>query len=117
MLFVVCMTIQKVVKSFSIKEQKALKTATNPHSRGLNRPFSLVDFIFPLQIIWRYPGEYFLSKFDILMIKVLAGSLFKEKDHGSNLLGHMICIGETKSTSEKGQLTENLERVSMPINL
>ena len=44
MLFVVCMTIQKVVKSFSIKEQKALKTATNPHSRELNRPFSLVDF-------------------------------------------------------------------------
>ena len=65
-----------------------------------NTPFSLVDFVFPPQILWRYPGEY--SKLDIFM---LPRSLSNEHDMGSNLMGirrHMICIGKTKSASEKG---------------
>ena len=53
-------------------------------TRSHYRPFWLVDFVFPIQIMWRYPGEYFLSKLDILM---LTRSLFNEHDKGSNLLG------------------------------
>ena len=48
-----------------------------------NRPFSLVDYVFPVQIMWRYPGEYFLSKLDIF---TLENSLFNEHDKDSNLL-------------------------------
>ena len=36
-------------------------------SKAPNRPFSLVDFVFPT-IMWRYSGEYFLSKLDIFML-------------------------------------------------
>ena len=57
---------------------------TNPLVICLNRLFSLVDFVLPIQIMWWYLGEYFLSKVEIFM---LASSLFNENDKGSNLLG------------------------------
>lgn len=31
---------------------------------NFNKPFSFVDFVFPMQILRRYPGGYFLSKLD-----------------------------------------------------
>ena len=49
-----------------------------------SRLFSLAGFVFPIQIMRRYSGEYFLSKLDIFM---LACSLFNEHDKSSNLLG------------------------------
>ena len=45
---------------------------------------SLVDFVFPMQIMWRLPGECCLSKLDIFM---LAHSLLNEHDEGSEFLG------------------------------
>ena len=59
-----------------------------------NRPFSLVDFVFPMQIMWRYSGEYFISKLDIFM---LARSLLNEIKripftcHRNCVLCHAIC--------------------------
>ena len=49
-----------------------------------NTPFSLTDVVFPIEIMWRYPWECFLSKFHIFM---LARSLFNEHNKSSNLLG------------------------------
>ena len=49
-----------------------------------NTPFSLTDVVFPIEIMWRYLWECFLSKFHILM---LARSLFNEHNKSSNLLG------------------------------
>ena len=40
--------------------------------------------VFPTQIMWRYPGESFLSKLDIFMV---ARSLLNEHHKDSNLLG------------------------------
>ena len=34
---------------------------------NFNRPFSFVDFVFPMQILRRYPGGYCLSKLDIFI--------------------------------------------------
>ena len=33
-----------------------------------NRPFSLVNFVFPMQIMWQFPGDCFLSKLDIFHV-------------------------------------------------
>ena len=49
-------------------ERKSRKTEFNKNTSGIvgkNGPFSLVDFVVPIQIIWRYQGEYSLSKLDI----------------------------------------------------
>jgi len=54
------------------------------HGSDINRPFSPIDFVFPIQMMWRYPGEYFLSNLDIFM---LARDLFKEHNKSSNPLG------------------------------
>ena len=52
-------------------ERKSRKTKFNKNTSGIaaetlkNGPFFLVDFVFPIQIIWRYQGEYSLSKLGI----------------------------------------------------
>ena len=66
----------------------------------IHRPFWLVDFVLPIQIMWRSPGEYWLSKLDIFM---LARSLSNEHDKGSNLLGIVTwyVLRKQNPTSEK----------------
>ena len=41
-------------------------------------------FVFPIQIMWRRPGEYFLSRLDIFM---LARGVFNEHNKRLNFLG------------------------------
>ena len=49
-------------------------------------PFLPLDFVFPTQIMWRYPEEHFSFK-QKLDIFTLTRSLFNEHLKGSNLLG------------------------------
>ena len=75
----------------------------------LNRSSSLVGFVFP--IMWRYPGECFLSKLDIFL---LARSLFNEQDKGLNLLGFVTC---TRSVLAKQNRQAKIVYCRIPRNL
>ena len=65
---------------FNLRAKLALNPFLILKTNSLNRPFSLVhDFVLPIQIMWRYPAQYFLSTLEIF---VLACSLFNEHDEG-----------------------------------
>ena len=71
-----------------------------------NRPFSLVHFVFPIQIMWWYSLRRFDSlscslkrvHADIFMLALMNKRIKSPEFH------HMICFGKTKCTSEKGLL-------------
>ena len=73
-----------------------------PHfvSFEFNRPFSLVDFVLPTQIMWRYPGEYFLWKLHIFTLDRRSFYWTRQMFKPPRYL-HMICVENTKSTLKR----------------
>ena len=61
---------------------------------------SLVDFVFAIQIMCQSPGGLNLIVFTQRQCASMKMSKFELKHSPRNR--HMICIGKTKSTSEKG---------------
>ena len=105
--------------TMKMKRQNHNKSKQNFHDHCCdmnknNRPFSLVQFVFPIQIMWRYSREYFLSKLDIFMF---AHSLPNKQDKDSNLLGIVTwpALGKQNGQAKKVCLREFSESIQKRI--
>ena len=77
----------------------------------MNRPFSLVYFVFPIQIMWWYSGDLILCLANIV---ILACTLFNEQDKGSNLLS-IITWSVLGKQNVQGLLRSTKKAKSVPI--
>ena len=76
-----------------------VKYLTTSWQKQVNGLFSLVDFAFPSQIMWRTPRENFYFHARSQSFKWIRQGRFKLPEYD-----FMICVGKTKSISEKGLL-------------